>query len=196
MSRGRRPVVNDARGRRVALAVRPLPGALTDELKTRPTLPRPAIEAIDASLRLERSGYAWSWTILTGGIAVAVMLAGVLYGGGELGWIDEACILIAAGLLLTGAITAMVRHDHRAPDSLVSRCLQWGLCPACLESLGGIAPADDACTVCSMCHAAWRPVRVCPDCGYDLGGLREVRDSIRCPECGAAWRLTGDGRDG
>ena len=78
-----------------------------------------------------------------------------------------------------------------SPRQFVKTMLEHSFCPACGASMKRLTVADDGCTECRACNAAWRISRSCDACGYDLGTLPVVgRGEIQCPECGHKTRFS------
>lgn len=113
----------------------------------------------------------WVGLICAFGV-VALMILGVKFPT----WANSVFILIV--LPLTILLTRI----------FIVICMRWqcawivanGRCGSCGYDLAKLPIAEDGCTICPECGAAWKLHR-CPGCKHDLG----VDDSQECPESGA-----------
>lgn len=104
---------------------------------------------------------------------VALMILGVKFPT----WANSVFILIVVPLTIVWSRIFIVI------------CLRWqcawivanGRCGCCGYDLAKLPVAEDGCTVCPECGAAWQ-LHLCSGCGHYLG--RD--DSQECPECG--WK--------
>lgn len=111
---------------------------------------RPSSKAV---MQLMGRGRAWLAGSLTIGPLVALIIAALISRGEDkLGWFADAIpITLAAafpaGLFLLAAASAQAGANEKA---------NLGYCAQCGYELKGLPKADDGCTVCPECGAAWR----------------------------------------
>jgi hypothetical protein len=137
------------------------------------------------------------------GVEVPPLATGFcVVGLGLLGW-RLVFPSLATDSFFVGAAAAVVLAWLACPalsgpaDALVAAPLAEGRCPGCGYELEGVPrEADDGCTVCPECGAAWRPPEhPCRRCGHELARMPpgpEVR--VRCPACGDAGNVLLHGR--
>ncbi len=97
------------------------------------------------------------WFVVILGLSITLVVDGILVysyrsaysipSGTE---IPRVVVGILAPFVMATAL--LIRRAARAADELVLS----GLCPGCDYSIAELEPADDGCTVCPECGAAWR----------------------------------------
>lgn len=87
---------------------------------------------------------------------ITTVALGILHNGPAAIWLTlftPVASLLILTLVRSGA--AVGRSIEDRPERVRAAMIRIGRCPSCRYALGGLSPADDGCTVCPECAAAW-----------------------------------------
>ncbi len=114
----------------------------------------PEMGELEPKKKWKQTQYHWSSAIHMAGslpLTIAVMIIGQ-----NQGWhfitIAFACALVIAPF----AWVSRIIWYRAMSDLIATRLIELQHCPACIADLALLKPAEDGCTICPECGAAWR----------------------------------------
>lgn len=118
--------------------------------------------ARSAAKEMRRSGRRARWLaagffVMIGAAFLLIELSmGVMLGPGPWRGVSLPMMLLPAGFMVVFGVVVARSELGVTARAVIDAAREAGVCAGCGGDLAGVAPAEDGCTVCPSCGAAWR----------------------------------------